>query len=287
MVYDEGFDITFDSIEKSKTQNFFVFNKYSLNDKKNPEIKSKWASHCYSTLIGWYSIGNNWGCFYAKRNDVPNSEIATNGEAENKLNVLENQITSKDEENTNSNSNNENRTFNTVNIFFEKSESNFITEPDIVENISNESNFLESKSHARNKITLTAQFKDHSKFVERVNAYNGMWKAENYDNFAGMTLEELNSFAGRKRKKNSRMSLLSGRNIYYNDFENQNENERSEELSYSNRFLEGASKKLKSHNKFKINESADVSLPEEFLEYKKFMSTPRSQVILTYMNHKN
>ena len=286
MVYDEGFDITFDLINKSKTQNFFVFSKYTLNDKKKPEIKSKWASHCYTTLIGWFYIGNQWGCFYAKRNDVPNPDIATNGEADNKLNVLENQITSKEEENNNSYSNNENRTFNTVNIFFEKQESKFITEADIVDNISNESNFLESKANSRNKLTLTVQFKDHSKFVERVNAMNGMWKAENYDNFSTMTLEELNSYAGRKRKKNSRMSLLSGRNIYFHNFKNNNEEyEKNEELKYPNRFLESYSKKLKNNNKMKFNnlylndESSDISLPEEFLEYKKHMSTPRSQVI--------
>ena len=282
MVYDEGFDITFDSIEKSMTQNFFVFSKYSLNDKKNPEIKSKWASHCYSTLIGWYNIGTNRGCFYARRNDVPNSEIATNGEAENKLNVLENQITSKDQDDNSSSSHNENRTFSTVNIFFEKEQTKSITEPDIIDNISNEINFLESRTNSRNKLTLTAQFRDHSSFVERVNAMNGMWKAENYDNFSSMTLEELNSYAGRKRMKNSKMSLLSGRNIYYNDFENINEeNEKGEDLNYPNKFIEGASKKLKNNNKLRINEnSVDISLPEEFLEYKKFMSIPRSQVFL-------
>jgi hypothetical protein len=282
MVYDEGFDITFDdSIEKSETKNFFVFSKYSLNNKKNPLIKSKWASHCYSTLIGWFSIGKNWGCFYAKRNDVPDSEIITNGEAENKLNVLENQITSKDEENNNNSSNSENKTFNTVNIFFEKQESKGFTEADIVDNISNESNFLQSKTYSRNKLTLTAMFREHSKFVERVNAMNGMWKAENYDNFSKMTLEELNSFAGRKRKKNSRMSLFSGRNIFYNDFEKQQkeEKEKDAELYYPNKFLENASKKLRSNNKLKINDSSDIVLPEEFLEYKKHMSTPRSQVI--------
>lgn len=279
MVYDEGFDITFESVEKSKTQNFFVFSKYTLNDKKNPEIKSKWASHCHSTLIGWYYIGNNWGCFYAKRNDVANPDIATNGEAENKLNVLENQITNKEEDNNNS-TNNENRTFSTVNIFFEKQENKSITEADIVDNISNETNFLESKTASRNKLTLTAQFREHSKFVERINAKNAMWKAENYDNFSSMTLEELNSFAGRKRKNNSRMSLLTGRNIYFNDFENTNEeSEKNEDLNYPNRFLENGSKKLKSLNKIKRNESPDVPLPEEFLEYRKYMSTPRSQVI--------
>lgn len=292
MVYDEGFDITFDSEEKSKTQNFFVFSKYTQNDRKNSEIKSKWASHCYSTLIGWFYIGHKWGCFYAKRNDVPNPDIPTNGEAENKLNVLENQITSKDEENNNKNnnngnSNNENRTFSTVNIFFEKQETKSIIEPDIIENISNESNFLESKANSRNKLTLSAQFKDHSKFVERVNAMNGMWKAKNYENFSSMTLNELNSFAGRKRKKNSRMSLLSGRNIFFNDFKNNNdENEKSEEISFTNRFLEGSSKKLKNNNRMKLNnfnlndDSSDITLPEEFLEYRKHMSTPRSQVLI-------
>ena len=150
-----------------------------------------------------------------------------------------------------------------------------------MDNISNESNFLQSKTYSRNKLTLTAMFREHSKFVERVNAMNGMWKAENYDNFSKMTLEELNSFAGRKRKKNSRMSLFSGRNIFYNDFEKQQneEIEKDAELYYPNKFLENASKKLRGNNKLKINDSSDIVLPEEFLEYKKHMSTPRSQVI--------
>ena len=68
MVYDEGFDITFEEEQKQKL-NFFAFSKYSQNSfgsqKRFPNIKSKWASHCYATLIGWYYQGNKHGCFYA------------------------------------------------------------------------------------------------------------------------------------------------------------------------------------------------------------------------------
>jgi len=279
MVYDEGFDIIFDSNDKSNYQNFFVFSKYSLNNKNNESIKSKWASHCYSTLIGWFYIGSKWGCFYAKRNDVPKPDIATNGEAENKLNVLENQITSREDDNNST----DNQTFSTVNIFFEKQEKvKSIVEPDIVDNVQNESNFLESRAHTRNKITLYAKFRDHMKFVEKVNSMNGMWKAENYDNFATMTVEELNSFAGRKRNKNSKMSLFNAKDIFYNN--NFVDDEQSE-LNDQNKFIESSVKKLKNSNRIKSKrshsnkKSDEIELPEEFLEYKKFMSTPRSQVI--------
>lgn len=281
MVYDEGFDIIFESTDQLNSQNFFVFSKYSLNNKNNESIKSKWASHCYSTLIGWFHIGRKWGCFYAKRNDVPNPEIATNGEAENKLNVLENQITSREDDNNNSS---ENQTFSTVNIFFEKQEKiKSIVEPDILDNVQNESNFLESRAHTRNKITLHAQFKDHMKFVEKLNSMNGMWKAENYENFASMTVEELNSFAGRKRNKNSKMSLFSAKDIFFNNNFVDTYDEESE-LNNQSKFLESSLKKLKNSNRMKSNrslsnkDSDEIELPEEYLEYKKYMSTPRSQV---------
>ena len=193
MVYDEGFDIKLQENETKEKSNFFVFNKYSLNNKSNPSVHSKWASHCFSTLIGWYHIGNKWGCFYATKNKVDSEQI-TNGEAENKLNVLENQITAKDDK-----SNNFRQQFSTVNIFFEKQEKSLV-EPDILDNKITEAVFLETKS--REKLTLHSKFKDHAKFVEKINAMNVMWKAHNYNQFSDMTIEELNSFAGRSRRNN-------------------------------------------------------------------------------------
>jgi hypothetical protein len=43
------------------------------------------------------------------------------------------------------------------------------------------------------EIQLTAQFKDHEKFVEKINAMGLSWKAENYEQFQGKTLGEINS----------------------------------------------------------------------------------------------
>lgn len=275
MVYDEGFDINFES-EKI---NFFVFSKYSANDKKsNPNIKSKWSSHCYSTLIGWFYNANKWGCFYGQKNNVENSEVATNGEAENKLNVLENQISSRDNTNTK-----ETPTFDSVNIFFEKQEKNSIVEPDIVDNMQTESNFLESKNESRIKLTLHSQFKDHSQFVERINAMNLGWKAESYENFSGMTLEQLNNFAGRKKNYQKRMNLLTGKDIFVRQLKDIDTSEPLYELNYPNKFLENSIRKIRNNriknvNPSSQNEIEEIEIPEEFLEYKKLMSPARSQV---------
>lgn len=283
MVYDEGFDITFEEEQKQKI-NFFAFSKYSQNsNNKYPGIKSKWASHCYSTLIGWFYYGNKHGCFFAHKNGVDHNQ-ATNGEAENKLNVLENSVTSKDQGN-----NTEDRTFSTVNIFFEKNANNESVEPDILDNMENEGNFLEAKS--RNKMTLTSKFKDHYMFVNRINSMNTFWKAENYEDFSNLTVEELNRFAGRKRISHRKNTLFKGRNIFFG-----NNNSNSPVDPVEKNFLENSTKKLKTKmrsNKIKNGENSlasnsrknkkddeeEIVLPEQFLEYKKHMADPRSQVI--------
>jgi len=273
MVYDEGFDITFEEEQKQKI-NFFTFSKYSQNtNNKYPGIKSKWASHCYSSLIGWFYVGNKHGCFFAVKNNV-DYKMVTNGEAENKLNVLENSVTSKDDQQQD-----DNKTFSTVNIFFEKNQKEESVEPDIMDNMENEGNFLESRS--RNKMTLTSKFKDHFMFVNRLNSMNTFWKAENYENFSNLTVEELNRYAGRKRASHKKNTLFKGRNIFFG-----NEKGTSNDLPVEKNFLESSTKKLKTkNNKIKnpnVNRKNDnedeIVLPEQFLEYKKHMADPRSQV---------
>jgi hypothetical protein len=275
MIYDEGFDITFEEPQKEKI-NFFTFSKYSLNsNKKYPGIKSKWASHCFSTLIGWFYIGNKHGCFYAIKNNVDH-DMVTNGEAENKLNVLENSVTSKSESNDELD---EAKTFSTVNIFFEKNQNEEAVEPDILENLENEGNFLESRS--RNKMSLTSKFKDHFIFVNKLNSMNTFWKAENYDNFSNLTVEELNRFAGRKRSSHRKNTLFKGRNIFFG-----NEKEIDNDNQTEKNFLESAiknlsikSNKLKADVNFGNNEKeVQINLPDQFLQYKKYMAEPRSQV---------
>jgi hypothetical protein len=115
---------------------------------------------------------------------------------------------------------------------------------------------------------------------------NGMWKAENYNYFSKMTVRELNNFAGRKRDKSPKISLLSGRDIYFNDSSSNNyyeDNMKDVESMYRNRFMESSIRKIKENNKLKSNinsesEKDEILFPEEFLEYKKYMSNPRSQV---------
>ena len=135
--------------------------------------------------------------------------MVTNGEAENKLNVLENSVTSKSESNDELD---EAKTFSTVNIFFEKNQNEEAVEPDILENLENEGNFLESRS--RNKMSLTSKFKDHFIFVNKLNSMNTFWKAENYDNFSNLTVEELNRFAGRKRSSHRKNTLSDSQESY-------------------------------------------------------------------------
>ena len=278
MVYDEGFDITFEEEQKQKL-NFFAFSKYSQNtfgsQKRFPNIKSKWASHCYATLIGWYYQGNKHGCFYALKN-VADYKMATGGEAENKLNVLENSVSSKEESSTLD----DNKTFSSVNIFFEKNQKTEFVESDVKDNMENEGNFLESSS--RNKMTLTAGFKDHYMFVNRLNSMNTFWKAENYEDFSNLTVEELNRYAGRKRASHRKNTLFKGRNIFFGNDKGDNS------PIYEKNFLESSTKKLKVKNtKIKnVNrnkvEDEETVLPEQFLEYKKHMADPRSQVKIKF-----
>jgi len=61
-----------------------------------------------------------------------------------------------------------------------------------------------SKTKTRSKLRLTLRFKEHSKVVERLNELNLGWKADNYEQFSNLTLEQLNKFSGRA---NSRIGL--------------------------------------------------------------------------------
>ena len=157
----------------------------------------------------------------------------------------------------------------------EKNQKKESVEPDIMDNMENEGNFLES--HSRNKMTLTSKFKDHYMFVNRLNSMNTVWKAENYEDFSNLTVEELNRYAGRKRASHRKNTLFKGRNIFFG-------NEKGFDTPSEKNFLESSTKKLKTkNNKIKTNaknrdDDEDIVLPEQFLEYKKHMADPRSQV---------
>jgi hypothetical protein len=186
MVYDEGFDINFKTKDSNKNdRSYFVFSRYGYNIDRTGSIKSKWASYCYSSLIGWYHIGDYWGCFYGVKENANKDEV-TNGEATNKLNVVEGIITKRND------SAESNNILNT----------NSITPNDDIgeiRSLTNEITFLESETKVetldKDKIQLNSEFKDHAKVVEHINSSDFLWKAENYEQFASMTLSELNRFA--------------------------------------------------------------------------------------------
>jgi len=90
MVYDEGFDIVANIKDRENIISYFAFLKYGPRP-ANSKINSNWVSYCHVTLNGWYHVGDKWGCFQAHKN-IPNYEVETNGEAENKQNVTEDSI---------------------------------------------------------------------------------------------------------------------------------------------------------------------------------------------------
>ena len=94
MVYDEGFDFSFGQKGSKDFSTYFVFSKYGPNDFKNEKIKSKWTSNCYATLIGWYQVGDKYGCFIGTKKGQDADEI-TNGEAANKQVVVEGSMKEK------------------------------------------------------------------------------------------------------------------------------------------------------------------------------------------------
>lgn len=240
MVYDEGFDIVFNK-NKPDYRSYFIFLKYGLNNNFKG-VTSKWASYCYSTLIGWYHVGDEWGCFYGTKVGT-NSEEVTNGEAGKKQVVLEGTITQKvfmqHNENEVSNENNNN--------------------DDYYNNINNETRFMESKFTTQ--LTLTTEFKDHAKVVERINDMELSWKAENYIEFENMTLEQLNKFAGRKKYKN--FSDNSSNNVKKHNYNNHSK-------ANKKNFL-----KIKKTN-------TQVVYPESFT-WMEYMSEPKSQVYITLL----
>jgi hypothetical protein len=171
MVYDEGFDINFEK----KSESYFAFLKYGPNN-TNGKFKSKWVSYCHATLNGWYHNKNGeWGCFKAIKDGV-NSDEATNGEASDKLNVVEGWT-------------GETKSFLQRDDFINKG-----------------TRFMETKS----KLQLTSEFKDHALVVEAINSSNLPWTAKVYPQFENMTIKEMNQkLFGRRRSKHHSITTNS------------------------------------------------------------------------------
>ncbi len=245
MVYDEGFDMIIDDYS------FFAFSKYSPNsfDKKYVFLdnkKSKWVSKCYSTLIGWYHKGDEWGCFYAEKTGVDADKV-TNEEVTNKLIVVGNSVKQKE--------NNEDDE-----ISFMENKIKLSTEEKIESHFSTElSSKLLNKFSAdtENKVTTL----NSEKLVASINKMQTMWEATNYKEFSNMSLKELNSFAGRKKHhahKHGGEKKYIGKNFHFHSWLNHVE-----------------SKKVNKKSNLKSNEN--YGMPENFLKWVPYMSEPRNQ----------
>ena len=253
MVYNEGFDVLIDDYS------FFAFSKYALNDNSKSDITSRWISKCYSTLVGWFHKDNKYGCFYAEKLGVNPNEI-TNGEPGNKLLVVENTVQTVS--NRVQNSNNE---FNPTAMLSKQ-------ENDISDD---ETFFLESK--VTNHLMLSNQFKNHDEVVKRLNSMGNLWKAENYDQFKSMTIEELNKFAG--RRKNNIFDEFRLKSIDTNIKSHKIKKDLSLLRKLSNYHLNHKKSFLKSSERsYAQTDSSYPDMPKEHKSWVKDMSESRNQV---------
>lgn len=122
-------------------------------------------------------------------------------------------------------------------------------------NLNNDfSNFKFTQTQFKDRLTLHSGFKDHERFVERINAADLSWTAKVYKEFEGKTIGELNTFAGKKKSKktNSEVFLL-------------------ENSSYA------LSKKKKSFLKNMISSKTFRTKAQKSLDLSKYMGEIRSQ----------
>lgn len=213
MVYDEGFEFNLGKKDSSEFSSYFTFLKFSKNDFKNPTIKSKHYSHCYYALIGWYhSEKNKWGCFWGHKKNVDYNK-PTNGEADDKLLVVENVVKSA---------------FIAKNEIQKlEEEKNILNKQEFLKNFDT-GRFMQTEFNNRNKLnnklssrsmsllSLDSEFTNHEEVVERINSMNLSWKAEVYEEFKGKTIAEINKFSGRNGKENSKFEELKFRKIRNN-----------------------------------------------------------------------
>lgn len=252
MVYDEGFDINIGDYS------FFAFSKYSPNTSKKKffftnKKNSKWVSKCYSTLIGWYHKGDEWGCYYAEKVGVDPNKI-TNEEVQNKLVVIENSV----------------KTTNEDEISFMENKIKLSTEEGLESHFSTElSNSMKSSlklnslnfnmNSSKSRITTY----NSSELVSKINKMQTMWEAKNYKEFSNMSLKELNKFAGRKKHhfhKHGGEKKYIGKNFHFHSW-----------------VKHPTSEKQKKLNNIKSQKEDNYGLPENFLEWVHYMPEPRNQ----------
>lgn len=215
MVYDEGFEISLGKKDTINYSNYFIFLKYAKNDNSLDKVTSKFYSFCSQTLIGWYHTQNNkWGCFYGHKL-VDDHEKPTNGEASDKQVVLQNSIQP---------------------AFIQISEK--INEKNSLIDSFKNSRFMQTESSSkleaktlldstfstktRTFMMLNSEFTNHSEVVERINNSNLSWKAENYAEFEGKTISQINLMSGRKSKNGHYTRYLMENNTKYKKNSNEN-----------------------------------------------------------------
>ena len=226
MVYNEGFDILIND------RSYFAFSKYSKNNNEKKNINTKWVSKCYSTLVGWYHIGKHkWGCFYAKK-IIDNPDKVTNGEPNGKLVVVEGAV--KKVDNTveiNQNrfkynrfksigskiSNNKDISISPKHLIDQKINKNNYNQKSVVledadqiiDSLSSQLSFIETSE----KLNISSDFKDHKQVVDKINSITDLWEATNYNEFSSMTIEQLNKYAGRKKKSLDQLIIKEDKEI--------------------------------------------------------------------------
>jgi len=110
----------------------------------------------------------------------------------------------------------------------------------------------------KSKLKLSAGFKEHAKVVDRINSLNLSWKAENYEQFADMTIEDLNHFTGKNRSKKKENTMFSS---IMNNLKNENKHPSVDKLNQSNgkeRYL------FNSFNLMRFREKDDTNIPSIF-----------------------
>jgi hypothetical protein len=236
MVYDEGFEINLGEKDTSEFSSYFNFLKFSLNDKTKELINSKYFSHCYEALIGWFHTDNKkWGCYYGHKLGVDLSP--TNGEASDKLLVIENvikpafiekeinikkidlKISEKEQEKKILKNFN-----NDFNLNFDFENGRFMqTELELNNKLNNKFTFktrTNTRTQTKSLLTLDAEFTNHEEVVNRINSMNLGWKAEVYFEFKGKTIADINKFSGRSSKGKNILNNIENNFGTYGEIKN-------------------------------------------------------------------
>jgi hypothetical protein len=193
MVYDEGFEITFGKKNTPEFQSYFVFLKYKL-------VNGNYKSKCYESMIGWYHLGyKNFGCFKGHK-DVKNYTKFTNFEVANKFTVVEGgMFKSFLNIETKINPTYSPRFIQKENkhIYNNKNVEDILHKNEITKSIENINDiYNKNNSEDKNEVNFF-EFENHLKnmnqieMVEKINYMNLSWKAAEYEEFEGLSNEEI------------------------------------------------------------------------------------------------